>query len=139
MLTLDSAVTILRQSGIRVTPQRLMVIDALVDNRTHPTVEHIYEFVRRSYPTISLATVYQTLAMLARHGLITELHGGRDGLRCDPDTSSHAHAYCRICGAIMDIPLPAMDCTTELSGFKAEHLELSIYGRCDSCDTTLIS
>ena len=132
MLTLESARRALRTARVRLTPQRLMVIDVLMDNRTHPTVEEVYDTVRRRYPKISLATVYNTVALLARHNLILELHGGKDGLRCDPDTTSHAHAYCRSCGEVFDIPLRAqMPCTK--TDFCVEHIEVTLQGLCRNC------
>lgn len=135
MLTVENAKSALRAAGMRITPQRLMIIDVLVGNRSHPSVEAIYRRVADSYPTISLATVYHTLSLLARHGLILELHGDKEGLRCDPETTPHAHAYCKQCGEVFDLPTPApvtwsADC---LPGFIAEETELSLYGRCARC------
>jgi Fur family peroxide stress response transcriptional regulator len=135
MLDQHVAVITLRDSGVRMTPQRLLVIEALAGNRSHPTVEQIFEYVRERYPTVSLATVYQSLALLSRHGLITELHGDRGTLRCDPDTSSHAHAYCRRCGLVMDVPLPpaATHTALDLDTFNPTQVEVSIYGVCAAC------
>lgn len=134
MLNRESATAVLRQSGVRITPQRMMIVDALTDNRSHPTVEQLYQVVRQVYPTLSLATVYQTVALLARHGLILEIHGSKDGLRCDPDTSPHAHAYCRDCGAVYDLALPAAIAETLIiPDFHTDALEISVYGHCEVC------
>jgi Fur family peroxide stress response transcriptional regulator len=137
MLTLASAQQAFRNAGIRVTPQRMMVVEVLVDNRTHPTVEAVYSRVRAKYPAVSLATVYHTLALLARHGLVLELHGGKDGLRCDPETMPHAHAYCEVCSVVSDIALPSdfnMD-AVKLVGFTLSGAEISLYGRCSRCQS----
>lgn len=135
MITVASAQNAIRQSGMRVTPQRLMIVEVLVDNRTHPTVDDIYRLVHDRYPTISLATVYQTLSLLARHGLVLELHGGKDGLRCDPETTPHAHAYCEQCGTVYDIALPtALPWDAQrLGGFQPTTYEVSLFGTCTSC------
>ena len=135
MLDITSAQKILHDAGIRLTPQRLMVVEALAGNRTHPTVENIYELVRRKYPTVSLATVYHTVTLLARYGLIRELHAGKDGLRCDPDTSQHAHAYCRQCGKIADVELSSKLCVKEetLDNFLIAGVEVSLFGLCNDC------
>lgn len=139
MLTVDIAHTALRQAGLRITAQRLLVIDALIDNRTHPTVEEIHSHVQQRFPTISLATVYQTLARLAQQGLIRELRGGKDGMRCDPDTSPHGHAYCEGCGLIFDMPLDTerTDEPLHLTGFVPYKTEIFVYGLCDACHTSL--
>ncbi len=137
MLAADSAREALRSAGIRLTPQRLMIIDALVGNRTHPTIEMIYDTVRARYPSVSLATVYQTVTLLGKHGLVLELRGGKDGLRCDPDTSVHAHAYCAHCGAVADVPLStpmALD-TNELDAFTITQVEIALHGLCARCVT----
>lgn len=137
MLTVDTACSALRNAHIRLTPQRLLVIDALVGNRTHPTVEQLYDRVRESCPTVSLATVYQTVSLLARQGLIQELNGGPEGVRCDPDTTEHAHAYCERCGGVFDVQLaePARIPEAELHGFRVTQTELSFYGCCAVCRT----
>jgi Fur family transcriptional regulator, peroxide stress response regulator len=137
MLTLESAIHAFRDAHIRMTPQRLLVIEALVGNHTHPTVEQLYDRVCTNCPTVALATVYQTVALLARHGLILELHSGPEGLRCDPDTSPHAHAYCEQCGQVFDIPLtePVTLSKVDLQGFHAKQTELSFYGRCPDCQS----
>lgn len=135
MLASDVAQQALREAGVRVTAQRMMIVDVLVGNRTHPTVEEIYTRIRDTCPTISLATVYHTLALLARQGLILELRGAKDGLHCDPDTTPHAHAYCENCGKVFDIPLPSSPAWDSdlLDGFHPSRTELSLYGRCGNC------
>ncbi|MHB9026073.1 MAG: Fur family transcriptional regulator [Armatimonadota bacterium] len=135
MLEHESAQSVLRNAGVRLTPQRLMILDALAGNTAHPTIDDIYMIVQAKYPTVSLATVYHTIALLAEYGLILELHGGRDGLRCDPETIPHGHAYCQECGKVLDIPLPkAMSASRDQTkGFQVAQVEYSVYGRCLGC------
>lgn len=137
MLTAESAQCALHTSGFRLTPQRLMVVNVLIDNKTHPTIEQIYERVRQHYPTISLATIYQTVTLLAKQGLVSELNGGKDGVRCDPDTSPHAHAYCQLCGGVFDVPVtaPLSWPPATLAGFILDRVEVSLYGHCSHCTT----
>lgn len=135
MLDLQMAQTVMQREGVRLTPQRLAVLEALIGNTSHPTVDGLFDTVRRTCPTISLATVYNTVAMLIRHGLILELRGGRDGLRCDPNTNPHAHAYCLGCGEVYDLPLPypeAWDASYP-PGFRITGVEVSITGYCAHC------
>ncbi len=135
MLTLDDARTILRNESVRLTPQRLMIAEVLIGSRNHPTVEQIHEIVLSRYPSISLATVYNTVTLLARYGLIRLLHGGKDGLRIDPDTTPHAHAHCIHCGDVFSVPIarqveldPAV-----LEDFQQMQLEVSVFGSCQRC------
>jgi len=135
MLTTETAQRILRDSGVRLTPQRMLIIAALVGNRAHPTIEAIFEQARAGYAGISLATVYHTVSLLARHGLVQELFGSKDGLRCDPNTSPHAHAYCSACGTVIDLPETTSTLASDipLQGFTPQRVEISFYGICEVC------
>jgi Fur family peroxide stress response transcriptional regulator len=135
MLTLEDARTTLRNESVRLTPQRLMIAEVLIGNREHPTVERIHEIVLDKYPSISLATVYNTVTLLARYGLITLLHGGKDGLRLDPVTAPHAHAHCLQCGQVIDVPVYKQASVDDrmLQGFQQARMEISIFGCCPKC------
>lgn len=135
MLSLEKVRTALQSSGVRFTPQRMMIIQVLVAQQNHPTVEQVYEIVRESYPSISLATVYNTVSMLARHGLIATIHGGKEGLRLDPNSTVHAHQHCTICGTVIDIPITVQVRLDESAyhEFHPEQLEVALYGRCAKC------
>lgn len=139
MFTAVIAQEALRRAGLRVTPQRMMIIEVLVGNRAHPTVEDVYAQVREQYPSISLATVYHTLSMLAQQGLVLELHGGKAGLRCDPNTHPHAHAYCDTCGKVTDIAFPDLPewHPSAIEGFQSRNVEISFYGLCADCRHTV--
>jgi len=135
MLTLEDVRMVLRKESIRLTPQRIVIMDVLVDITEHPTVERVREIALARHPSISLATVYNTVTLLARHGLIVLLHGGKDGLRVDPNTSPHGHAYCLRCGAVTDMSIkkPARLDEAMLDGFRKERTEVSVYGYCAKC------
>lgn len=63
----------LRQGGFRLTPQCLVVLSILADNRQHPSLEQIYQQLRRQFPTTSLATIYNTVTLLKEFGQVLEL------------------------------------------------------------------
>ena len=63
----------LRQGGVRVTPQRLAIAEAVLNSTDHPTVQQIHERVQQHFPSMTLATVYSTLGVLSKSGLIQEL------------------------------------------------------------------
>jgi len=140
MLTIDNARAILRNDGVRLTPQRLMIVQVLIGRKDHPTVEQIYDIVRAEYPAISLATVYNTVSLLARHHLISALHGCKDGLRLDPMTAAHAHSHCIHCGAVNNVPIASPVSLGDAASpeFVPEQVEVSIFGRCNHCDTDVL-
>lgn len=135
MLSLEDIRMVLRKENVRLTPQRLVILDVLVNLTEHPTVEHVHEIAVARHPSISRATVYNTVTMLDRHGLIVLLHGGKDGLRVDTNTAPHAHAYCLRCSAVIDLPIinPAEVDETVLDGFQTARTEVSRYGYCAQC------
>ena len=73
MLTQQELVERLREWEVRVTPQRLAIAEAVLNSTDHPTVQQIYERVRDHFPSMTLATIYSTLGVLQRSGLIQEL------------------------------------------------------------------
>ena len=127
----------LRQEGMKLTPQRLAVVRYLDGNRAHPSVDEIHRGVVREFPTISLATVYNTLEMLERLEVVRSvfLDGGRR--RYDPDTRPHHHAVCRRCHRVEDVfpeateSIPVPGAVTD--GFS-EVVPVVLYqGLCHSC------
>lgn len=132
-----SHITLLREAGLRSTPQRLAIVDE-VFNRHHPTVGEVYETVRRQFPTIGLATVYNTLRSLTERGFVRELPFG-DATRFDVNLEPHANLVCNRCGRIEDSNA-CDDLISEIrrrvetgEGFKPETQRLDIYGLCSRC------
>ncbi len=92
----------LHEKGFKVTPQRLAICKSVLSSREHPTVEQVYETVKIKYPTLSLATVYQTLHLLTQIGLLQELGSSDVSSRYDPNSSPHLNIICKKCGKIQD-------------------------------------
>jgi Fur family peroxide stress response transcriptional regulator len=95
-------ITKLRGKGFRVTPQRLAICEFVMSSREHPTVDQVYHALRKDYPTLSLATVYQTLHLLTEIGMLQELGFGDGVSRYDPMSEPHINIVCRGCGRIQD-------------------------------------
>jgi Fur family peroxide stress response transcriptional regulator len=128
----------LSTSGHRITPQRVLILKALLDGPSHPSAEAVYEQVKVVSSTTSLATVYKTLQTLKELGEVVELetHDGShryDALRPD----DHAHAVCTSCGKIVDLNLEdhaAIDAVaSSQSGFKIMRRRLDYFGYCSDC------
>jgi Fur family peroxide stress response transcriptional regulator len=104
----DTFKDICRTAGIKVTHQRLEIFRILAEARGHPAAEDVFEQARAKIPTISLDTVYRTLATLEQHGVLAKvLVGAR--IRYDPNTDVHHHFVCTECRIIEDFYWPAFD------------------------------
>jgi Fe2+ or Zn2+ uptake regulation protein len=134
----DTSVLIdaLRAAGLKVTPQRLAILDCLLGDDTHPTAQELHERLRGRFPTMSVATVYNTLSALDSIGHCLRLDMG-GAIRFDPNVTPHDHAVCARCGAIRDVALadaqrtPPARC--ELPGFVVEGVERIDRGVCAPC------
>jgi Fur family peroxide stress response transcriptional regulator len=137
MLQAFNLVEKFRQSGRRVTPQRIAIFKALEGNVTHPTAEDLYQSLLKEHPTMTLATVYQTLKILRDDGVIQEMNLGGDRRHYDPDTSSHSHAVCTSCGSVADVKdLPQMNVPVpagEGDDFEYAGYRIIYYGLCARC------
>jgi Fur family peroxide stress response transcriptional regulator len=134
----EQLVVKLRSSDVKVTPQRLAVCEIILSSKEHPTADQIYEKVKRKHPTMSLATVYQTLHLLSRIGLLQELSFSDCISRYDPDTSPHINIVCKKCGKIHDYKAESVEklwsqIVKEL-GFKPVGQRIDIYRYCDRCE-----
>lgn len=121
-----------------MTPQRRAIIQVLLDNGSHPTAEQILTRVRQEMPSISAATVYNTLHELVEMDLLLELDLGL-GLgerRYDTLTETHDHLVCLECGRVEDVPrYPETSCSTPKQdhGFQVTGCRLTYTGYCPEC------
>jgi len=124
-----------KETGLKLTPQRLAVMAFLENNRSHPTAEDVYRHVVRRFPTMSLATVYNTLETLTTRGRLKEITIDAEKRHYDPDLRSHHHAICTGCKKIVDIfadfDLSAPE--KELRGFHITGSHVDFYGLCPAC------
>ena len=138
-LTEISVETILRQGGYKITPQRRAVLAAIAVTHDQLTPAHIHEKIRQKHPGIGLVTVYRTLEILDKLGLICEVHsagGCRSYLMRNP-SKHHHHIVCSHCGVVTDFTgCDLSDLAERLSretGFEIEEHILEFSGRCRSC------
>lgn len=124
----------LRGAGLKLTPQRLAIVEAFADDPTHPTAQEIFERLQRRLPTMSFATVYTTLDTLAAAGLCTVRALSPGPARFDPNVAPHGHAVCDACGALIDLPArPARAAVPLPSGFVVRAVETIYRGTCGRC------
>ena len=91
----------LREWGVRVTPQRLAIAETVLNSDDHPSVQQIYERVRDHFPSMTLATIYSTLDVLEKSGLIQELPFPQFS-RYESNLEPHVNLVCVQCGNVID-------------------------------------
>jgi Fur family peroxide stress response transcriptional regulator len=133
-------VACVRAAGLKVTPQRLAILRELASDPTHPTAQELFERLRPALPTMSFATVYNTLDALAGAGLCAALSLAPGAARFDPNMRPHHHAVCDRCGLVRDVPLdeasaPAPDKGAHGApeGFELRAVEQIYRGLCADC------
>lgn len=126
----------LKAAGLKLTSQRLAIVEVLAGTKTHPSAAAVYAAARKKAPTVSLSTVYLTLDVLKRAGLIREIESADSDSRFEGDVSDHLNLVCTECGTIEDFPaaspVPA-DRVEQRSGFKVSMVCLEYYGLCRRC------
>jgi Fe2+ or Zn2+ uptake regulation protein len=143
-----SMLSSVRGAGLKLTPQRMAIVEELAADETHPTAQDIFDRLRAKMPTMSFATVYNTLDALSRAGLCTTLSLSPGSGRFDPNMAPHHHAVCDGCGAIRDVFPPAVRPRAEgpgaaesaaealavaAPGFEVRSVERIFRGLCAHC------
>ena len=126
----------LTERGLKITPQRMVILEAISSLKNHPSAENIIEFVRRNHPNISVATVYKVLDVLVENQLIKMVKTDRDVMRYDAILESHHHIYCSDSDRIEDYfdddlnkLLGDYFKKKQIPGFKVEDIKLHIIGK----------
>ncbi|WP_084030312.1 Fur family transcriptional regulator [Atopobacter phocae] len=129
----------LRDKGVRITEQRKAVIQALLSSKTHPTAIQLHEMLLETYPTMSLATVYNNLNTLIDYDLIIELQSNDGSTHYDyyHNNEPHYHAICSSCGKIVDFKYPVLSdvelVAQRVTGFQKTSHQMEIHGICPEC------
>jgi len=131
-----------RSSGLKLTPQRMAIVREIALDPTHPTAQELFERLRVAMPTMSFATVYNTLDALSSAGLCAALSLSPGPARFDANMRPHNHAVCDRCGLVRDVPCTdevepnACDVDTSIGvvpGFSLRTVERIYRGICASC------
>lgn len=128
--------TLLKANDLAVTAQRTAVMEFLHGNTDHPSVDTIYKRVKKRFPYISRATVYNTVKTLTRAGMLQEVLVQQDKTRVDSNVSRHHHFKCVRCGRIEDVPydiLTAKHVREHAKGYHVEEVRVVMEGRCKQC------
>jgi Fur family ferric uptake transcriptional regulator len=127
----------MENSKIKYTNQRVEILNFLKDNITHPTVDEVYEAVKKKLTRISKATVYQNLKFLAEKGLIQEVNV-KGVSRFEPNLDPHHHIICKKCGKIIDFESKeltnySLNIGKKLKEFDIDTTHTNFYGICKKC------
>lgn len=127
-----------REEGLKVTPQRIAILKFLDGNQSHPSVEEIHRRVARDFPTISLATVYNTLDTLEQIQEVRAITIDPSRKHYDPDSRPHHHAICGECRAICDVFADYRDSLQipeqVADRFRVESASVFFGGTCKDCE-----
>lgn len=124
--------------GLRLTPQRDVLLRVLSEAKGHPTADDMVQRVREVLPTVSHATVYRNLQELVREGLIRTLEVAGTAAQFEVNPDDHHHFVCRKCGHVWDVYLSSLDVRinrrrTELDGFHVDRRQVQLHGVCAGC------
>lgn len=132
----------LTEKGLKVTPQRMAVLEAIYSMNNHPTVENITEFIRKDQPNIAVGTVYKVLDTLVENGIIKRVTTESDLMRYDGILEQHHHLYCAVSDRIEDYSDPELDQIIDdyfrkkgIPGFRIDEIKLQIKGRFSGTDS----
>lgn len=135
----EHAIDQLREAGVRLTPQRALVLDVVYHSDGHLTADEVYEQVRAQSPYVDLSTVYRNLVFLRQQGLIGELRLEGQPARFEAVRAGeeHHHAVCTHCGVMIEVDqadLTSLEATLLAKyGFRLEPVHLTLPGLCQAC------
>jgi Fur family transcriptional regulator, peroxide stress response regulator len=122
--------------GLKVTPQRMAILDAIIKLNNHPTAENIVDYIRKNHPNISVATVYKVVEVLVENKLIKKVKTEKDVMRYDAIMESHHHIYCSETDRIEDYFDDDLNRLLEnyfrkkqIPDFEVEDIKLQIIGK----------
>lgn len=126
----------LAQNNIKPSFQRIKVFEYLTEHMNHPTVDVIYQSLAPQIPTLSKTTVYNTLKLFSKKGIVNTITIEDNEVRFDVVTHEHAHFKCNICNSIFDINIEELKLNEQqLSNFSLDTTHVYIKGTCKLCLT----
>jgi Fur family peroxide stress response transcriptional regulator len=146
-IDVDHLLARVRAAGLKMTPQRMAIVREVAGDESHPSAQELFDRLRPDLPTMSFATVYNTLTALCAAGLGTSLSLAPGSARFDPNMHPHDHSVCDRCGAVRDVPestptraaLPARQTLAKAApGFELRVVEQIFRGLCVDCAGQLL-
>lgn len=129
----DQAKEILKDHNIAPSFQRVKILEYLMRDDSHPTAETIHRRLGEEIPTLSKATVYNTLNLLSEKKLVSTMKANQQETRYDLLMEEHGHFVCNECGVIVNFPYRFRDHYRGLEGYRIEQEEIVVKGVCSDC------
>ena len=128
---MKDAISILRQCDIQPTPQRIAVVECVLKSKSHPSADDVLSFARKKCPTVSRATVYNTLNLLVKRGLVQMQTIKEGAIIFDPNIEKHHHFIDNDTGDIYDIPWDQLEVKgkDKLRDFEILEFQVILRGR----------
>lgn len=134
--SIDISKNRLKEKGLKITPQRIAILDAVIKLNNHPTAEMIIDYIRQNHPNIATGTVYKVLEALVETKIINKVKSSQDIMRYDAELEKHHHLYSSTSERIEDYFDEELDNLIEeyfnkkgISDFKIEDIKLQIKGK----------
>lgn len=135
MLT-DKIILQLKEKGLKVTPQRVAIYEAVIKLKNHPTADKVIEYIKKNHPNISVGTVYKVLESLVEQQLLKKVKSEKDVMRYDAFLVQHHHLYCSETERIEDFEDQDLDKLLKeyfkkkkIKGFDVKDISLQITGQ----------
>ncbi len=126
----------LKEKGLKITPQRVAIYEAIVKSKNHPTAENVIEYIKANHPNISVGTVYKVLDSLVENELLKKVKTEKDIMRYDAVLSNHHHLYCSQTDRIEDYDDEKLNKLineyfkkNKIKNFKVQDIKLQITGQ----------
>lgn len=136
----ENAMNRLKENNVRITPQRQIILKYMIETDEHPSVETIFHILEKTFPNLSMATVYNNLRLFKKLNLIIEMPSVDGGYRYDFYDHPHFHATCDNCNKIIDVDdpeFPEIDKhlkeAASKDGFKPTVTSVEVHGICKEC------
>jgi Fur family ferric uptake transcriptional regulator/Fur family peroxide stress response transcriptional regulator len=127
----------IKNSGLKATFQRMTIL-SVIDKFGHISIDEIYEEVKKTHPTLSLATVYKNILNMVSHNVLTEVPIAGKKSKYEIKKADHIHLVCTNCNSVtdIDVEIPVNSAFEKLAGeesFKISSTQVNIYGVCPNC------
>ncbi len=137
MQSLETLLELFRQEGKKITPQRRVILELLVQDERHLTIDALYQRVLAVMPDVSRTTIYNTLHDLIDLGVVAQVQDlSEGGGRYDTNARPHHHLFCTRCHALIDIEREFAGvalAAEEAAGYRIERHQVTFYGLCPDC------
>jgi len=132
-----SCVSTLKAKGLKLTPQRMMIVDIIHDAKEHLTADEIIRHIQANMPGVNKSTVYRTLSLLEQYGCVYKSELGEELIYHHDEVGHHHHLMCSRCGNIIkcdeDLFIPLKNLLMEKYGFDANFKHIVMSGFCEKC------